>query len=255
MRFYTLANGYFTEVKNDNIEVKDIKKNLWYPGKDLNGEDIKFIDVERKSLKPVVTRVWELRFANIYMRNSKIIMLLLLIWCVFFGSQYSNYYWQTKNLTLANEQLKKENDLLRSAPPVVHTGSTDNTKKTSLEEIQKESFTANVNTGTTLTKEQQAEFERAQYQKTLDMLTLENEKSNLQKQNSIDLLTTQLTQCNAEKTEAITQKNSQKNEMQIYNEIEAKYKGEKMQELENIVKYKYLDEARALAQKSCTCNK
>lgn len=236
MKIYVIDQGQFNEkdIEIDKDYLKKHKDSVSFPGFDLEGNKIKVFDVTRDSLQPLAEKAVMARFNSLNWTKNKWMTIILVVACLFFALQYTNYKAQNKGLATALEQAQTERaELLKWNIPNKPIATPINTP---IEKTKEPVQPVNKNLS--------PQNQELNYQ--LGMADLQSQKMALGYKNDIDLLNEKLRLCEEQKGEVRT-----KTDLEIYKEIQESYTDQKRKELENIVKYEYLDEARKVAVKYC----
>jgi len=227
MRYYIIQGWKASEVDEKSPALKTVKNEVIWKWLDLNNKEIKIIDKERRKLAPLMDKAITARFNSANSVKSKLILVVLIIACVFFWLQYSNYKWQATNLKLALEQIQKEKLALMN--------NKNTPAKVTDEKVESPAKQNN-----------DLKYKNDELNNQLQLISLTNKKDELILQNNIELLEEKLKMC-----EDLRLENRSQTDLEMYKEIDLNYTDQKKAELKNIVKYEYLDEARKVAIKYC----
>jgi cell division protein FtsL len=230
MKNYIIKDWYFNEVLTTDDQIKKNTKSIAFVWQDLDWQKIKCFDLERDKLLWLVNRATELRFSNTFWQKRNILTLLLIIWIFICAFQWSSYKWKNWVLMTSLEQVQNERDNLLKDMWKINIGSPI---------IKKENEIVEKNNPTT------------------DSLINQNNKLNDQLEfieqwykNQISLISQKLEYCEIENKKVSS--SLWKTDLEIYQDLLKDFTVAKKEELKQIVKYEYLDEARKLAQQYCS---
>jgi len=239
MKKYLLSGTTFHEITE--TEFKSYKPNEYIEAiwEDLEGNKIILLNKNQKSINDITQKLIWFRFANLNTTKSKILQLVLFLWILMFASWFFNYKWQVGNYEKALEQCNTEKTTLLNQKTTNITAPVVNTKP-NVWVVEKKEDNIDNSANSLIDQNNKLSDE-------LDKITYEKMQSEQDYKWQISILNERLNICK----ESIPKVDS-KTELQIYQELEKNFTDKKREELKQIMRYEYLDEARKLAQQYCS---
>lgn len=231
MKHYIIKDDSITPTNKDDAEVIAAKKwdrDIVYKWFEKDGESIFVVDYNKHRVTPLIRKELDKMHDFSWSKKQKFMMFILFVGCIFFGSQYVTQKAKIESLNQQIAFTKEQKKETESILPIPWEQKTEAKKN-------KEAQWINIEMDRDL-KELKIGYNNLEQNYKLAQDSIQE----LQRKNQLNT-----SQCSLEKKEVELQaKQSQRPEMEIYKEIEAKFIKEKEKEYREISKLKYLRDAQ-----------